>query len=150
MIRYLIYLAYQPRDQRVSVIKFANDGNISRTDELSWSEKLSPFSNYQTLVTSENSGKTLVFRKQAGHLFPDPVITQVTVSFDDGNKRITGYEYSKAKALGNIIYYENVSVVPGNDKESFGWIEETRDFGNQSRTEKEFLTHKRVDKNCKF
>lgn len=136
MIRYSIYLAYQPRDQRVSVIKFANDGNISRTDELSWSEKLSPFSNYQTLVTSENSGKTLVFRKQAGHLFPDPVITQVTVSFDDGNKRITGYEYSKAKALGNIIYYENVSVVPGNDKESFGWIEETRDFGNQSRTEK--------------
>ncbi len=136
VIRYPIYLAYQPRDQRVSVIKFANDGNISRTDELSWSEKLSPFSNYQTLVTSENSGKTLVFRKQAGHLFPDPVITQVTVSFDDGNKRITGYEYSKAKALGNIIYYENVSVVPGNDKESFGWIEETRDFGNQSRTEK--------------
>ncbi|WP_264377380.1 RHS repeat domain-containing protein [Wolbachia endosymbiont (group B) of Leptidea sinapis] len=136
VIRYPIYLAYQPRDQRVSVIKFANDGNISRTDELSWLEKLSPFSNYQTLVTSENSGKTLVFRKQAGHLFPDPVITQVTVSFDDGNKRITGYEYSKAKALGNIIYYENVSIVPGNDKESFGWIEETRDFGNQSRTEK--------------
>ncbi|WP_265017541.1 hypothetical protein [Wolbachia endosymbiont (group A) of Epistrophe grossularia] len=151
LIRYPIYLAYQPRDQRVSVIKFANDGNISRTDELSWSEKLSPFSSYQTLVTSENSGETLVFRKQAGHLFPNPVIKKVTVSFDDGNKRIIGYEYSEAKVLGNIVYYENVSIVPGNDKGSFGWIEETRDFGNQSRTEKRiFNSQKELIKTVNF
>uniref|UniRef100_A0A3B0JH63 tRNA nuclease WapA n=1 Tax=Wolbachia endosymbiont of Aleurodicus dispersus TaxID=1288877 RepID=A0A3B0JH63_9RICK len=136
LIRYPIYLAYQPNGYQVSVVKFLNNGSISGPDKLHWGENLSSFSSYQTLVTSIDRGydsKTLVFRKQIGHLFPNPVITKVTVSFDDVEKRVTGYEYSEAKALGNIVYYENVSIVPGNDKGSFGWIGETKNLSSQAK-----------------
>ncbi|WP_353278958.1 RHS repeat-associated core domain-containing protein [Wolbachia endosymbiont (group B) of Longitarsus flavicornis] len=141
--RYPVYLAYQENNKQVGVVEFSNDGSIDKNYKLPQEEKLSPWSSYQTLVTNVNNfdaeqSSTLVFRPQLGirRLLPNPIIAKVTVSLNNGNKRITACEYSSAKALGNTIYYEKTSLIPGNDKASFGWIEEVTDFGNGSKVEK--------------
>uniref|UniRef100_A0A6I8U0Q3 Tox-SGS domain-containing protein n=1 Tax=Aedes aegypti TaxID=7159 RepID=A0A6I8U0Q3_AEDAE len=133
------YLAYQEKNKQVGVVQFTVDGNMDKVDMLPLVEKLSPWSNYQTLVTSvdhfnTNESCTVVFRQQLGirRLLPNPVVTKVQVSFGQGNKRVTGFEYDKAKAIGDTVYYERSSLIPGNEKSSFGWVEEVTNSDNQT------------------
>ncbi|WP_406832882.1 MULTISPECIES: RHS repeat-associated core domain-containing protein [unclassified Wolbachia] len=150
---YPAYLAYQEKDKQVGVVEFSSDGTIGKTYRLPQEEKLSSWSSYQTLVTHINnldSGErnTLVFRQQLGirRLLPNPVVTKTTVTLENGSKRITGYEYDifSAKALGNSVYYEKISIIPGNNKTSFGWIEEVKDFDNYSNAEKKVFNAQKV------
>ncbi|CQD10842.1 Cell wall-associated polypeptide CWBP200 [Wolbachia endosymbiont wPip_Mol of Culex molestus] len=150
---YPAYLAYQEKDKQVGVVEFSSDGTIDKTYKLPQEEKLSSWSSYQTLVTHVNNldsgeSNTLVFRQQLGirRLLPNPVITKTAVTLENGSKRITGYEYdvSSAKALGNSVYYEKTSIIPGNNKTFFGWIEEMKDFDNYSNGEKKVFNAQEV------
>lgn len=150
LVRWPIYLAHQQTGSQVSVIDFENKECIGSTYKLPLGEKLNPFSSYETIVTSIDNfneySSTLVFRQQLSvrRLLPNPVATKVTVTFDDGTKRVTGYDYGQSKASGNAVYYKHISIVPGNDKRSFGWVEEFKDLGNRSNAEKKIFNSKGV------
>lgn len=154
---YPVYLAYQEKGKEVGVIEFSLDGNFHRTYKLPVEEKMTPWSSHQTLVTSVDSFQandfcTLIFRHQSGikRLLPNPVIKEVKIHLGNERKRMTGFEYSSAKALGDVVYYEQFSLVPGNDKSTFGWIEEHRNFESHSQASRNiFNSRGRLIKNTK-
>ncbi|XP_062543381.1 uncharacterized protein LOC134210946 [Armigeres subalbatus] len=130
---YPIYLAYQEKDKQMSVVEFTVDGSLGNVYKLPLEEKLSPWGSYQTLVTTiehsdTNTSCTGVFRQQLGirRLLPNPVVTKIEIKFGNGNKRVSGFDYHSPKASGDSVYYESITTIPGNDKSSFGWVEEIR------------------------
>ncbi|XP_062708863.1 uncharacterized protein LOC109622613 [Aedes albopictus] len=136
---YPAYLAYHEKDKQVGVVEFSANGNFDKALTLPVVEKLSPWSNYQTLVTSvdhfnTNKTCTVVFRRKLGirRLLPNPVVSKVQVNFDQGSKRISGFEYSLANAFGDTVYYDSTTVIPGNEKSLFGWIKDVRSSSDSS------------------
>lgn len=136
---YPAYMAYHEKDKQVGVVEFSANGDLDKAVTLPEVEKLSPWSNYQTLVTSvdhfnTNKSCTVVFRRKLGirRLLPNPVISKVQVNFGQGDKRVSGFEYGSENAFGDIVYYDSTTMIPGNEKSSFGWIEEVRNSSDPS------------------
>lgn len=145
--KYPVYFAYQELNKQIGVVEFSNDAGIDKIYNLPKEEKLSRWSSYQTLVTDIHTNFTniVVFRSQLQgirRLLPNPVITRVTVCFDNGNQRSTGYEYYSEKVFGSTVYYEYFDLIPGNDRRSFGWIEEYKEFGNKYKFKKTIFNAK--------
>jgi hypothetical protein len=109
-------------------------------------ENLSSISTHQALVTTinnyiEEESVTLVFRLFGGlgRLLPNPVVKMKTLTFDQAMKQEVGYGYiqSSAKAMGNSIFYEETVLIPGNKKNKFGWIKETNNLWDSSKSKRE-------------
>ncbi|XP_073972940.1 salivary gland surface protein 1-like [Rhodnius prolixus] len=133
LIRYPLYLAYQEDGQQAQVIEFSKKGEISKTYSLPFHEKLSPWSGYQGIITESGAGSDsliyFMFRFLLGindSLF-NSVVSQTVVTYDNNITRQTGYDYNvfTATQIDNAHFYPESTFIPGNDRKSFGWVEET-------------------------
>jgi hypothetical protein len=91
----------------------------------------------------EEESVTLVFRLFGGlgRLLPNPVVKKKTLTFDQAMKQEVGYDYiqSSARTMGTSIFYEETVLIPGNRKNKFGWIKETKSLLDSSKSKREIF-----------
>ncbi|KAH1019071.1 hypothetical protein HUJ05_006735, partial [Dendroctonus ponderosae] len=146
--RYPAYIAYHSELNLVKVLIFHDDKTLGQIHTFS-NEQLLQESDWQNLVTIANSSSSTTVHAELQECKVRPISTLTNpkpqlfvgqMMIADGNiQRLTGYQHSFNNSRQELTYSEKVTIIPGDNKNLYGWYEVTRSrhvsSGNITKTE---------------
>ncbi|XP_055589888.1 uncharacterized protein LOC129742067 [Uranotaenia lowii] len=135
LLNYPTFIGVQRPDSVGQIYLFGNN----KLNSLGNDEYLSRLSNHLAVITESKDRKTVSVRSLKSLLeYRQNVITSEELVYSENNVKLTRFEYdsSKVRPYSEGIAFIKSKILPGGNPTRFGWLEETFNLTDRTRSVK--------------